>query len=179
MTRLSGKRAVVTGAGRGIGKQVALMMAGAGAEVLAVDINEQSLIFLEEQATGKGLRLHTHAADLTNPQSVRLLAEQAGSTLGDVQILVNAAAIVVFDWIETLSFTDWKKTLAGEIDSVFLVTQALWPFLKTQGGSIINFSSANAHVALAVCRVCLFGYHGFDFELPRHAGLRLFSLLQL
>ena len=76
------------------------------------------------------------------------LATAAREALGDVQILVNAAAIVVFAWIEAMSFADWKTTLAGELDTIFLVTRALWPLLKSSGGSIVNFSSANAHVAL-------------------------------
>ena len=47
-----------------------------------------------------------------------------------------------------MRFADWRRTLAGELDTVFLVTRALWPLLKSEGGSIVNFSSANAHVAL-------------------------------
>jgi NAD(P)-dependent dehydrogenase (short-subunit alcohol dehydrogenase family) len=54
----------------------------------------------------------------------------------------------VFDWIETMPFAAWRKTLAGELDTVFLVTRAIWPLMKAKGGSIVNFSSANAHVAL-------------------------------
>lgn len=147
--RLSGKRAVVTGAGRGIGKGVALMMAAQGAKVLACDINEAALAELSADAEAGGLEpVVTVAVDLTTEEGAATLAESARANLGDVQILVNAAAIVVFGWIENLRFSDWKKTLSGELDTVFLVTQALWPLMKARGGSIINFSSANAHVAL-------------------------------
>ena len=147
--RLGGKRAVVTGAGRGIGKGVALMLAAQGAHVLACDINEEALSTLASEARTAGLaNLHTVASDLTQESGAAAVATAARQHLGDVQILVNAAAIVVFNWIETMTFVEWRKTLAGELDTVFLVTQAIWPLLKAKGGSVINFSSANAHVAL-------------------------------
>lgn len=148
--RLAGKKAVVTGAGRGIGKGVALMCAAQGAEVLACDINGEALETLRQEATAAGLeRFFTVASDLTEEKGANILADAARKDLGGVHILINAAAIVVFDWIETMRFSDWRKTISGELDTVFLVTQAIWPFLKQEGGSIINFSSANAHVALA------------------------------
>lgn len=137
--RLSGKTAIVTGAGRGIGRQIAKMMADEGAKVLAVDIDEDALATLNT--------VDTFVADLTDEASVSALAERARD-MGPLHILVNAAAVVVFGWIDELSFADWRKTLAAEVDSVFLVTRAIWPLLKAEGGSIINFSSANAHVAL-------------------------------
>lgn len=148
MNRLSGKKAIVTGAGRGIGRKIAMMMAQQGAEVLAVDINKDALGTLKNHAQSDDLKIDIITADLTDPDSVKSMAGDAMSQLGDVQILVNSAAIVKFNWIESLTFSDWKTTLAGEIDTVFLVTQAVWPMLKSKGGSIINFSSANAHMAL-------------------------------
>ena len=65
-------------------------------------------------------------------------------------MLINAAAFAVFDWIESLSYADWKTTLTGELDIVFLATRAAWPWLRASGaGSVINFASANARHALA------------------------------
>ncbi|PCH98789.1 MAG: oxidoreductase [Rhodobacteraceae bacterium] len=146
--RLKEKSAVVTGGGRGIGRQIALMYAQQGARVLACDINPKALAELQEFAQGEGLDISICACDLTDPKGAQKLADMAQDLFGEVHILVNAAAIVVMGWIEDLSVEDWHITLRGEIDTVFLVTRAIWPLLKKSGGSVVNFASANAHVAL-------------------------------
>lgn len=141
--RLAGKRAVVTGGGRGIGRGIATMFAAEGAQVLACDIDANALTSL---AIGT---IAVHAADLTSEPGAAGLAEAARAAFGAVDILVNAAAIVKFAPIPDMSFADWRTTTAGEIDTVFLVTRAFWPLLSASGrASIVNFSSANAHGAL-------------------------------
>ena len=116
--------------------------------MLAADIDASALDALAHEAEAEGIVISVVAADLTTEDGAARLGQAAREGLGEFQILVNAAAIVVFAWIEAMSFADWRKTLAGELDSVFLVTRALWPLLGTSGGSIINFASASAHVAL-------------------------------
>ena len=77
------------------------------------------------------------------------LFAEIGAQHGRIDLLVNAAAFAVFDWIETLTYADWRRTLMGELDIVFLPTRAAWPWLKASGAAaIINFASANAAHAL-------------------------------
>ncbi|MGH1368127.1 MAG: SDR family NAD(P)-dependent oxidoreductase [Maritimibacter sp.] len=141
LLRLEGKRAVVTGAGRGIGRQIAQMFVAQGAAVLACDINPKTLSTLRN--------VDRFSTDLTDPEGAQALADHAAKTLGKVDILVNAAAIVRFGSVTELSIEDWRTTMAGEIDTVFFVTRVIWPLLEKSGeASIINFSSANAHTAL-------------------------------
>lgn len=126
--RLKGKIAVVTGSANGIGQGCAALFAQEGATVIAIDRQQ---------------------ADLTDEAATNALFAQIGATHGRIDILVNAAAFAVFDWIESLSYQDWKTTLTGELDIVFLPTRAAWPWMKASGSAaIINFASANARHAL-------------------------------
>ncbi len=147
--RLSGKVAVVTGTGSGIGQGCALMFARHGARVMGCDINAAAARTTVEMARSEGLELDSlHPCDLTQADQVRALMAHAAERYGGIDVLVNAGAFGAFAFVEQLDFErDWKRTLSGELDVVFLGCQAAWPYLKQRGGSIVNFASANAHVA--------------------------------
>ncbi len=147
--RLAGKVAVVTGSGSGIGQECALRFAREGATVIACDLDAAAGVRTVDAARSESLTITgVHPVDLTSPAGASAVAD-AARPHGHVDIVVNAAATAVFAWIEELSYEEWRKTLAAEIDSVFLVTQALWPLLRVSGAaSVINFASANAHMAL-------------------------------
>lgn len=148
--RLKGKIALVTGAGNGIGRSCALMFARHGATVVGCDIDAAAAQAMADEAADDGLTIQVAAScDLTDEAAVSALLSDVGAAHGALHILVNAAATAVFKWIEEMSYDEWRRTLAGELDSVFLATRAAWPWLKIGGaGSIINFASANAYVAL-------------------------------
>jgi NAD(P)-dependent dehydrogenase (short-subunit alcohol dehydrogenase family) len=126
--RLSGKIAVVTGAANGIGRGCAELFAREGATVIGVD---------------------RELCDLLDEAAVNALFAKIGAEHGRIDILVNAAAFAHFAWLEDLTYPQWKETLAGELDIVFLSVRAAWPWLKGSGAaSVINFASANAVQAL-------------------------------
>jgi len=148
--RLEGKVAVVTGTGSGIGQGCALMFARHGARVMGCDINAGAAQATVELARTEGLALESfHPCDLTSEAQVHELMTRTADRFGGIDALVNAGAFGAFAFIEQLDFQrDWKRTLAGELDVVFLGCQAAWPHLKQRGGgTIVNFASANAHVA--------------------------------
>lgn len=148
--RLKGKVAVVTGAGNGIGKGCALMLARHGARVVACDLDATALAATAVEAKQAGHTLNaTLSCDLTDETAVGLLMQEIGQRHDRIDILVNAAAVATFAWIEDMTYAQWRRTLTGEIDIVFLATRAAWPLLKASGAaSIVNFASANAYHAL-------------------------------
>jgi NAD(P)-dependent dehydrogenase (short-subunit alcohol dehydrogenase family) len=148
--RLQGKVAVGTGTGSGNGQGCALMFARHGAQVVGCDINSAAAQATVDQARREDLAIDSaHRGDLTQPADVERLMALAAERHGGVDVLVNAGAFGAFECIEQMDFErDWKRTLSGELDVVFLGCKAVWPYFKQRGGgSIVNFASANAHVA--------------------------------
>jgi NAD(P)-dependent dehydrogenase (short-subunit alcohol dehydrogenase family) len=149
--RLQGKVAVVTGIGSGIGRACALLFAAQGARVVGCDIDAEAADRTVEDARSRGFVLDSlHPCDLTDPAGAARVVEFARERHGGVDVLVNAAAYGAFAWLEEMDYeTQWRRTLTGELDIVFLLCQAAWPVLIARGGgSVINFASANAAVAL-------------------------------
>ena len=133
--RLAGKIALVTGAANGIGEGCARVFAAQGALVIGVDTVQGSYV--------------THICNLTDEAAVGALAATISAAHDRIDILVNAAAFATFKWLEEMNYADWRSTLTGELDIVFLLTRAAWTLLKASGkASIINFASANASHAL-------------------------------
>ncbi|MFZ1867091.1 MAG: SDR family oxidoreductase [Steroidobacteraceae bacterium] len=149
--RLAGKVALVTGAGNGIGRGCALMCARHGAQVMGSDLDAKAAEETLALGAKEGLELSSaHPLDITAPADVERMVQSALQRFGRLDILINAGAWGAFEWIETMDYErHWRRTLAAELDSVFLVCKAAWPHLKASGAaSIVNFASANAYVAL-------------------------------
>ncbi len=147
--RLENKTAIVTGIGSGIGQEIALMFSRHGAKVVGCDINASAAEATLQTAQAEGLNITSlHPCDLTKEKDVAKLIEFAVSLHGGFNVIVNAAAFAVFKPIEELEYAEWKRTLEGELDVVFLACKAAWQHLKISGGSIINFASANAYGVL-------------------------------
>lgn len=146
--RLEGKIALVTGIGAGIGKGCALRFAAEGAHVVGCDINAGSALATVAEAKDQGLDIESvHPCDLTRSAEVARVVTAAAVLAGRIDVLVNAAAIAPHTApVWEMDYEDqWRPTIAGEVDLVFLACRAAWPYLQASGSaSIINFASVNA-----------------------------------
>jgi NAD(P)-dependent dehydrogenase (short-subunit alcohol dehydrogenase family) len=146
--RLAGKIALVTGLGAGIGRGTALRFAAEGATVIGCDIDAAAAEETVQKAGADGLELTSvHPVDLTSPAEAHRFVAAAAAPHGRVDILVNAAAIAPhMAAVAEMDYqTQWRPTLAGEVDLVFLACQAAWPYLVASGrASVINFASVNS-----------------------------------
>lgn len=144
---LAGKRAVVTGASRGIGRSIALALASAGADVAIVARTTADLEALAEEVRTLGRRAPVLACDVTDPHQVARMAEAALGELGRVDILVNNAGTAGSH--KFLGHPDelWHRILALNLTSVYYVSKAFAPAMVEQReGRIINIASIASKV---------------------------------
>jgi len=146
---LSGRVALVTGASRGIGKAIALALAEAGADV-AVNYrargDDAQAVAAAIRALGR--RSVALGADVADGAQVARMVAAVESTLGPVDILVNNAGVALRRGLEELNEADFDRTLAVNLKSAFLCTQAVWRGMRERGwGRIVNISSGAARGA--------------------------------
>jgi 3-oxoacyl-[acyl-carrier protein] reductase len=146
MDDLKGKVALITGASRGLGRAIALALAGAGADVAINFVSHQAEAdSVAGQVRQSGRRGATFQADVSLASEVERLFSAVEAQLGAVDILVNNAGIANSRRIEEITESDWDHTLAVNLKSCFLVTQAALPGMRRrQWGRIMNMSSVAA-----------------------------------
>lgn len=139
--RLEGQRAVVTGAGRGLGRAIAKALAEEGARVALCDRTHEELDRTFEWVGGEGAGASKHRFHLGLRSEVAGFAEEVLSS-GRVDVLFNNAAVLPFTGIESVSSAEWDETLAVNLTAPFLLIRAFLPTMKgKRGGSIVNLSS--------------------------------------
>jgi len=146
MSELNGKIAMVTGAGRGIGRAIAVALARAGADV-AVNYrtNEKEALTTLQQVTAEGRRGIIFQADVSKTEDISCMVEKTEEELGGVDILVNNAAMIRHQAMEDITESDWDEVMAVNLKSVFLVTRAVLDGMRERRwGRIINISSGAA-----------------------------------
>ena len=144
---LAGRVAIVTGAGRNIGRAIALALANAGAAV-AVNgrANRAEVDAVVAEIESRGGRALALMADVSDEPAVQRMAGAVADRLGRIDILVNNAAVRPEKPFESLYLADWRAVHSVILDGAFLTVKAALPHLKASGsGAIINIGGLSAH----------------------------------
>ena len=147
--RFTGRVAIVTGGGAGIGRATCLALAREGAAVAVVDLKAADAVAGEIEAAGG--RAASYAADVSRRAEVEAMVDDVVRRFGSVDILVNNAGIGRPGRIEEVTEEEWDRTLAVDLKAHFLACRAVVPHMRRRGrGHIVNVASiAGRHVSLA------------------------------
>ena len=143
-SRFSGKVAIVTGAGRGMGKATALTLARDGAAVVVNDVNPKLAEAVAKEIEAAGGQVLAYVADVSDEAQVQAMVDATVERFGTVDILVNNAGILrSTSPLETIPLEEWELVMTVNVTGVFLCTKAVLPIMKAQrSGKIVNISSS-------------------------------------
>jgi meso-butanediol dehydrogenase/(S,S)-butanediol dehydrogenase/diacetyl reductase len=142
--RLTGKVAVVTGGGSGIGRGIVLAMAREGADIAIPDIQVLNAEKVAEEVKGLGRKCLPMRTDVTSAADVKAMVNRIRETMGKIDILVNNAGMAAPPGMPFMNNTeeDWDKAFAVNTKSIFLTCKAVAPyFIERKAGRIINIAS--------------------------------------
>jgi len=147
--KLSGKVALITGASRGLGKAMALALAGEGASIALVARDRQALESSAEEVWRTASGAQIFQTDVTSEEQVLRLEKDVAAAFGRVHILVNNAGINIRKQLTDFTLDEWRSVLDTSLTSTFLMCRAFVPHMKGAGyGRVINLASTMAHVSL-------------------------------
>jgi NAD(P)-dependent dehydrogenase (short-subunit alcohol dehydrogenase family) len=146
--RFDGAAAVVTGAGRGMGRAVALRLAAEGSRVIVAEVNPEHAESVAAEIRSAGGDAVPVVADVSRADDVQRLFEAASRAYGQVDILINNAGIGVGKPLLDYTEADWDRQMGVNVKGVFLCSQAaVRLMLPRRRGKIVNFASTSAFVA--------------------------------
>jgi 3-oxoacyl-[acyl-carrier protein] reductase len=148
--KLAGKVAIVTGAGRNIGRAIALMLAKAGAAVVVnVRSNQAEAVSVVRTIEATGGKAASVIGDISDEKTALMLADTALTRFGRIDCLVNNAALRRENSIEHIAYAEWREVMNVILDGAFRCVQACLPAMKKNGGAIINMGGMSAHIGSA------------------------------
>ena len=142
MTDLKNKNALITGAGKGIGKAIALALAKEGVNVILIARTQDEIDSVAAKVRSLRVKALAITADVADINSVNAAVEQALAEFGTIDILINNAGIAAFGKFLELEPTDWERIIQVNLMGTYYVTRAVLPnMIERQTGDIINISS--------------------------------------
>jgi 3-oxoacyl-[acyl-carrier protein] reductase len=147
MRELVGKVAIVTGAGRNIGRAIALLLAQAGASILVnVRSNRAEADAVAGEIEAAGGNALVHVGDVANATAMQAMADAALARFGRIDILVNNAALRREKSFAEMDYAEWREILDVTLDGAFHCTKACLSALRESGaGTIVNIGGLSAH----------------------------------
>jgi 3-oxoacyl-[acyl-carrier protein] reductase len=151
MSELTGKVAIVTGAGRNIGRAIALALADVGASILVnVRSNRAEAEAVVREIAAMGGRALLHLGDVADVSAVQMMAETADKHFGRIDILVNNAALRREKPFAEMDYAEWRAILDVTLDGAFHCVKACLPALqRSKAGTIVNIGGLSAHTGAA------------------------------
>ncbi|MDQ0874507.1 NAD(P)-dependent dehydrogenase (short-subunit alcohol dehydrogenase family) [Paenibacillus sp. V4I3] len=140
---LAGKTAIVTGGGSGIGEAIVRLFAAQGAAVIIADWNEQGASRLAEELTSSGHQVVEVKVDVSRDSDVRELIQETLHRFGQLDVLVNNAAVILPKFLEEVEEEEWDRLFNINLKSVFLMVKHAIAELRKTRGAIVNMASLN------------------------------------
>lgn len=148
------KNVIVTGAGKGLGKSIALEFAKAGANVVVADLSREDAINTAREISNLGVKTVAYTMDVSKYDQFEALTNYVVNNLGSVDILINNAGICVLDSIINMDVKTLDKIISIDLNGTLYGCKAVLPEMKKQGyGKIVNMSSIAAKLSGANCSV--------------------------
>lgn len=149
MTRLAGKAAIVTGAGTGIGRAIALALAREGAKVAVAGRRREKLQEVAQAIQRAGGEALVTVCDVSSEADSQRAVKDAEQALGHVNVLVNNAGALSVSTVESISVEEWDRLMATNLKGPFLMSRAVLPAMRRAGGgAIVNVGSVLGLVAM-------------------------------
>lgn len=146
---LKGRKALITGASKGLGRAMAIALAENGAHLILVARNKEMLESVAKEVEAAGSTADVFVADVADEAQVLQLEKDVAAKVGQVQILINNAGTNLRKDIQDFTLEEWKGVQDTNLTSVFLMCRAFVPHMKGTGyGRILNMTSIMAHVSL-------------------------------
>lgn len=139
--------AIVTGAGRGLGREYALLLAQRGAAVLVNDIDPGEAAAVVAEIVGRGGRAVASSDDVSQPGGAQAMVDRVVATFGTLSILVNNAGVIDFAPLPEITDAQWRRMMSVTVDGAFYLCRAAWPVFVARGGGAIVNTTSNAGFA--------------------------------
>jgi NAD(P)-dependent dehydrogenase (short-subunit alcohol dehydrogenase family) len=147
---LTGKVAVISGGSKGLGRAMAVALAGAGAKIALVSRDREKLESVAAEVRAAGSEAAVFTADVAKEADVERLPAEVKAALGGADILINNAGINIRKNLTDFTLDEWKSVQDTNVTSVFLMCRAFIPLMRGKGyGRILNMTSIMAHVSMA------------------------------